>query len=39
MKKISIILLTSDLRLHDNLSLQEAIKENDEVIPLFCWDE
>jgi deoxyribodipyrimidine photo-lyase len=39
MKKIGIVLFTSDLRLHDNLTLLEAIKENDEVIPLFCWDE
>jgi deoxyribodipyrimidine photo-lyase len=39
MKKIGIVLFTSDLRLHDNTTLLEAIKENDEVIPLFCWDE
>ena len=39
MKKIGIVLFTSDLRLHDNQTLVEAIKENDEVIPLFCWDE
>ena len=39
MKKIGIVLFTSDLRLHDNKTLCEAIKENDEVIPLFCWDE
>ena len=38
MKKIGIILFTSDLRLHDNTPLLQAIKENDEVIPLFCWD-
>lgn len=39
MKKIGIVLFTSDLRLHDNTTLVQAIKENDEVIPLFCWDE
>ncbi|MFM8242479.1 MAG: deoxyribodipyrimidine photo-lyase, partial [Crocinitomicaceae bacterium] len=39
MKKIGIVLFTSDLRLHDNTTLAQAIKENDEVIPLFCWDE
>ena len=39
MKKIGIVLFTCDLRLHDNTTLLEAIKENDEVIPLFCWDE
>ena len=39
MKKIGIVLFTSDLRLHDNFTLIQAIKENDEVIPLFCWDE
>ena len=38
MKKIGVVLFTSDLRLHDNKTLLEAIKENDEVIPLFCWD-
>jgi deoxyribodipyrimidine photo-lyase len=39
MKKIGIVLFTSDLRIHDNKTLLEAIKENDEIIPLFCWDE
>jgi deoxyribodipyrimidine photo-lyase len=39
MKKIGIILFTSDLRLHDNTTINVAIKENDLVIPLFCWDE
>ncbi|MFM7662180.1 MAG: DASH family cryptochrome [Bacteroidota bacterium] len=39
MKKIGIILFTSDLRLHDNAPVLQAIKENDEVIPLYCWDE
>ncbi len=39
MKKIGIVLFTSDLRLHDNFTLLQAIKENDEIIPLFCWDE
>ena len=39
MKKRGIVLFTSDLRLHDNTTLVQAIKENDEIIPLFCWDE
>ncbi len=39
MKRIGIVLFTSDLRLHDNFTLLQAIKENDEIIPLFCWDE
>lgn len=39
MKKIGIVLFTTDLRLHDNDSLHHALKENDAVIPLFCWDE
>jgi deoxyribodipyrimidine photo-lyase len=39
MKKIGIVLFTTDLRLHDNVILHNAIKENDLVIPLFCWDE
>jgi deoxyribodipyrimidine photo-lyase len=39
MKKIGIVLFTTDLRLHDNATLNCAIKENDLVIPLFCWDE
>ena len=38
MKKIGIVLFTSDLRLHDNSTLHQAIKENDLVLPLFCWD-
>jgi len=39
MKKIGVVLFTSDLRLHDNKTLIEAIKENEGIIPLFCWDE
>jgi len=39
MKKIGIVLFTTDLRLHDNATLNCAIKENELVIPLFCWDE
>jgi len=38
MTKIGIVIFTSDLRLNDNATLQTAIKENDLVIPLFCWD-
>ena len=39
MKKIGLVLFTTDLRLHDNDTLHRALKENDAVIPLFCWDE
>jgi hypothetical protein len=39
MKKIGVVIFTSDLRLHDNKTLIEAIKENEGIIPLFCWDE
>jgi deoxyribodipyrimidine photo-lyase len=39
MKKIGVVLFTTDLRLHDNTTLNLAIKENDLVIPLLCWDE
>lgn len=39
MKKIGLVLFTSDLRLHDNETLVSAIQENDAIIPLFCLDE
>lgn len=39
MIKTGIVLFTSDLRLHDNATLVQAIQENDVVIPVFCWDE
>jgi deoxyribodipyrimidine photo-lyase len=39
MKKIGLVLFTSDLRLHDNETLVRAIQENDAIIPLFCLDE
>ena len=39
MKKIGLVLFTSDLRLHDNTTLMEAIRENDEILPVFCWNE
>ncbi len=37
MKK-SIIWFKTDLRLHDNETLIEAIKHSDEVIPVYCFD-
>ena len=39
MKKIGVVLFTTDLRLHDNETLLRAIQENNEIIPLFCWDD
>jgi deoxyribodipyrimidine photo-lyase len=39
MKRIGVVLFTTDLRLHDNEPLLRAIKENDEIIPLYCFDE
>ena len=37
--KRSIIWFKSDLRLHDNETLVEAIAHSDEVIPIYCLDE
>lgn len=38
MKK-SIVWFKTDLRLHDNETLIEAIKHSDEVLPIYCLDE
>jgi len=38
MKK-SIVWFKTDLRLHDNETLVEAIKHSDEVLPVYCFDE
>jgi len=38
MKRRSIIWFRSDLRLHDNEALSEALSVSDEVIPLFIFD-
>jgi deoxyribodipyrimidine photo-lyase len=37
--KRSIIWFKTDLRLHDNETLVEAIAHSDEVIPIYCLDE
>jgi len=36
--KRSIVWFRNDLRLHDNEALCRALEENDEVIPVFCFD-
>jgi deoxyribodipyrimidine photo-lyase len=36
--KRAIVWFTTDLRLHDNETLFRAIKENDEVLPVYCLD-
>jgi deoxyribodipyrimidine photo-lyase len=38
MKKRAIVWFRNDLRLRDNLVLQQAIGEADEVIPVYCFD-
>ncbi|WP_299534366.1 deoxyribodipyrimidine photo-lyase [uncultured Streptomyces sp.] len=35
---VSVVLFTSDLRLHDHPPLHAAVKESDEVVPLFVLD-
>ena len=35
----SIVWFTTDLRLHDNETLVQAIHQSDEVIPVYCIDE
>lgn len=37
--KRSIVWFKTDLRLHDNETLVEAIKHSDEVLPVYCLDE
>lgn len=37
--KRSIVWFKTDLRLHDNETLTQAIQQNDEVIPVYCFDE
>ncbi|MEV6653432.1 deoxyribodipyrimidine photo-lyase [Streptomyces sp. NPDC051219] len=36
---VSVVLFTSDLRLHDNPSLRAALASGDEVVPLFVHDD
>lgn len=38
MKRV-IVWFKTDLRLHDNETLFRALKKNDEVIPVYCFDE
>lgn len=37
--KTAIIWFKTDLRLHDNETLVKAIEQNDQVIPVYCFDE
>lgn len=37
--KRAIVWFTTDLRLHDNETLTKAIQENDEIIPIYCFDD
>jgi deoxyribodipyrimidine photo-lyase len=37
--KRSIVWFTTDLRLHDNETLVQAIEQSDEIIPVYCIDE
>ncbi|MGB8946239.1 MAG: deoxyribodipyrimidine photo-lyase, partial [Streptomyces sp.] len=36
---VSIVLFTSDLRLHDNPVLRAALNEADRIVPLFVYDD
>ncbi|NEE31481.1 deoxyribodipyrimidine photo-lyase, partial [Streptomyces sp. SID7982] len=35
MASVAVVLFTSDLRLHDNPVLRAALRDADEVVPLF----
>lgn len=35
----SIVWFTTDLRLHDNEMLVQAIQQSDEIVPVYCLDE
>ena len=37
--KRSIVWFTTDLRLHDNETLVQAIQQSEEIIPVYCIDE
>jgi deoxyribodipyrimidine photo-lyase len=37
--KRAIVWFKTDLRLHDNETLVRAIEQNDEIIPVYCFDE
>lgn len=36
---VSVVLFTSDLRLHDNPGLRAAVREADRIVPLFVYDD
>ena len=38
MEKVSIFWFRRDLRLHDNIGLYHALKENEHVLPIFIFD-
>jgi len=37
--KRGIVWFKTDLRLHDNETLVQAIEQSDEIIPVYCFDE
>ena len=37
--RTSIVWFKTDLRLHDNETLVRAIKQSDEIIPVYCFDD
>ncbi len=37
--KTAIVWFKTDLRLHDNETLVKAIEQNDEIIPIYCFDD
>ncbi|MFJ9323192.1 cryptochrome/photolyase family protein [Streptomyces globisporus] len=39
MSSVAVVLFTSDLRLHDNPVLRAALRDADEVVPLFVRDD
>ncbi|MBC7487181.1 MAG: DASH family cryptochrome [Cytophagaceae bacterium] len=39
MTRKAIVWFKTDLRLHDNETLLRAVAENDEIIPVYCFDE
>jgi deoxyribodipyrimidine photo-lyase len=37
--RTAIVWFKTDLRLHDNETLLRAIEQNDEIIPVYCFDD
>jgi deoxyribodipyrimidine photo-lyase len=37
--RTAIVWFKTDLRLHDNETLLQAIEQNDEIIPVYCFDD